>query len=77
MIAASGRAEAGYWDADLTPPCALLLGSEGSGLPADLIEAAGLRISIPMSGTAESLNLAVAAGILLYEVRRRTGLPPR
>ena len=29
-----------------------------------------------MSGTAESLNLAVAAGILLYEVRRRTGLPP-
>jgi tRNA G18 (ribose-2'-O)-methylase SpoU len=29
-----------------------------------------------MTGTAESLNLAVAAGILLYEVRRRTGLPP-
>jgi RNA methyltransferase, TrmH family len=77
VIAASGRAEAGYWDADLGPPCALLLGSEGSGLPAGLIEAAGLRVSIPMTGTAESLNLAVAAGILLYEVRRRTGLPPR
>ncbi len=76
VIAASGRAEAGYWDADLTPPGALLLGSEGSGLPADLIEAADLRVSIPMTGTAESLNLAVAAGILLYEVRRRTGLPP-
>lgn len=76
LIAASGRAEAGYWDADLTPPCVLLLGSEGSGLPPDLIEAADLRVSIPMTGTAESLNLAVAAGILLYEVRRRTGLPP-
>ena len=76
VIAASGRAAVTCWDADLAPPCALLLGSEGSGLPADLIDAAGLRVAIPMTGTAESLNLAVAAGILLYEVRRRTGLPP-
>ena len=41
----------------------------------DLLAAAGLRVAIPMTGTAESLNLAVAAGVLLYEVRRRTGLP--
>jgi tRNA G18 (ribose-2'-O)-methylase SpoU len=53
-------------------PLALLLGSEGTGLPADLLEAADLRVAIPMTGTAESLNLAVAAGILLYEVRRRS-----
>jgi len=77
VIAASGRAEASYWQADLEPPCAVLLGSEGGGLPAGLTESAGLHVSIPMTGTAESLNLAVAAGILLYEIRRRTGLPPR
>ena len=55
----------------LFAPLALLLGSEGSGLPDDLLAAADLRVAIPMKGTAESLNLAVAAGILLYEVPRR------
>jgi RNA methyltransferase, TrmH family len=75
VIAASGRASVSCWDADLRPPLALLLGSEGTGLPDDLLAVAGLRVAIPMTGTAESLNLAVAAGILLYEVRRRTGLP--
>ena len=44
------------------------------GCPTDLLDAADLRVAIPMTGTAESLNLAVAAGVLLYEVRRRTGL---
>ncbi len=75
VVATSGRASLSCWDADLRPPLALLLGSEGTGLPHGLLSAAGLRVSIPMTGTAESLNLAVAAGILLYEVRRRTGLP--
>jgi TrmH family RNA methyltransferase len=75
VAAASGRASVSCWDADFRPPLALLLGSEGTGLPDGLLSAASLRVSIPMTGTAESLNLAVAAGILLYEVRRRTGLP--
>jgi RNA methyltransferase, TrmH family len=78
VVATSGRARLSCWDADLVPPLALLLGSEGTGLPDDLLAAADLRVAIPMTGTAESLNLAVAAGILLFEVRRRTGLsaPP-
>jgi RNA methyltransferase, TrmH family len=71
VVAASGRASITCWDADLRPPLALLLGSEGSGLPEDLLAAADLTVAIPMAGTAESLNLAVAAGILLYEVPRR------
>ena len=50
------------WDADLRPPLAVLLGSEGAGLPEDVLAAADLRVAIPMTGTAESLNLAVAAG---------------
>jgi TrmH family RNA methyltransferase len=75
VAATSAHGSESCWQADLRPPVAILLGSEGSGLPADLLAAAGLRVAIPMTGTAESLNLAVAAGILLYEVRRRTGLP--
>jgi RNA methyltransferase, TrmH family len=75
VVASSGRASVSCWDADLRPPLVLLLGSEGTGLPDDLLAAADLSVAIPMTGTAESLNLAVAAGILLFEVRRRTGLP--
>ena len=75
VVAASGAASESFWEAELDPPLALLLGSEGEGLPDDLLAAARHRVAIPMTGTAESLNLAVAAGLLLYEVRRRTGLP--
>lgn len=60
-----------FWDAALPAPVAILLGSEGTGLPDDLLAAGDLRLRIPMTGTAESLNLAVAAGILLYETWRR------
>jgi len=72
VAAATGRAALSCWDATWPRPLALLLGSEGTGLPAELLAAADLQVSIPMTGTAESLNLAVAAGVLLYEVRRRT-----
>jgi len=56
-----------FWEAALRPPLVILLGSEGTGLPAALLAAGDVRLRIPMTGTAESLNLAVAAGILLYE----------
>jgi TrmH family RNA methyltransferase len=75
VAATSARGSVSCWQVPLEPPVAVLLGSEGSGLPDDLLAAADLRVAIPMTGTAESLNLAVAAGVLLYEVRRRTGLP--
>jgi RNA methyltransferase, TrmH family len=74
VAAASARGERSVWEAEFPVPLALLLGSEGEGLPAPLLDRAGLHVRIPMVGTAESLNLAVAAGVLLYEVRRRTGL---
>ena len=76
VAATSARGSVSCWDAELPLPLAMLLGSEGAGLPDGLLAAADLRVAIPMTGTAESLNLAVAAGVLLYEVRRRTGLPP-
>jgi TrmH family RNA methyltransferase len=76
VAAASARGERSLWETDFPAPLALLLGSEAEGLPDALLDRAGLHVRIPMTGTAESLNLAVAAGVLLYEVRRRTGLGP-
>jgi RNA methyltransferase, TrmH family len=70
VLAATGSADLDHWDASFQPPLALLLGSEGEGLPADLLASADQRIRIPMTGTAESLNVAAAAAILLYEARR-------
>ena len=48
-------------------------GGEGAGLPADLVARADIRLSIPMHGDVESLNLAVSAGIILYEAARQRG----
>jgi TrmH family RNA methyltransferase len=68
----SAHADGDHWTTDYPLPLALLLGSEGNGLPPDLLARGDLRVRIPMVGTAHSLNLAVAAGVLLYEVRRRS-----
>ena len=62
------------FEADLRGPIALLLGGEGPGLPANLVEAADERVSIPMREPVESLNVAVAAALLVYEAgRQRAG----
>ena len=70
VLATSGRAEVEHWDLPYQPPLALLFGSEGDGLPDELLARADTRIRIPMTGTAESLNLAAAAAVLLYEAKR-------
>jgi RNA methyltransferase, TrmH family len=70
-VATSGYADQEHWDVDYRAPLAILLGNEGDGLPEEVLARADLRIRIPMVGTAESLNLAVAAGVMLYEARRR------
>lgn len=59
-----------YAEADYRPPVAIVLGNEGQG-PDPLWEsAAAATVRIPLYGRAESLNVAVAAGLLLYEARR-------
>jgi TrmH family RNA methyltransferase len=61
-------------EADLRAPCAILLGGEGAGLPPDAIDGADGRLTIPMRGGIESLNVATAAAIVLYEAcRQRMG----
>jgi TrmH family RNA methyltransferase len=71
VAAASARGTGTFWDGELALPLAILLGSEGRGLPDSMVSQGDLQLRIPMVGTAESLNLAVAAGILMYEARRR------
>lgn len=58
-------------EVDLAGPTCLLLGSEGSGLPPSAIAMADARLVIPMTPPVESLNVAVAAAVVLYEARRQ------
>jgi TrmH family RNA methyltransferase len=60
-----------YDTVDLRRPVAFLLGNEGEGLTSDLIASADARVTIPMAGATESLNVAVAAGVLLFEAARQ------
>lgn len=53
-----------------TGPTLILMGSEGPGLSAELAASASQRVKIPMAGTLDSLNLAIATALVLYEVRR-------
>lgn len=59
------------WQVDLRQPLALVIGSEAEGVSKDARQAADQRLMIPMPGQIESLNAAVAAGILLFEVVRQ------
>ena len=49
-------------------PCALVLGTEVSGIDKEILEKCDCAISIPMRGQKESLNVSVAAGIAIYEI---------
>jgi TrmH family RNA methyltransferase len=71
ILAAVARSSLRYDEADLRSPLAVLLGGEGAGLPETIAEAADLRVGIPMRGPVESLNVGVAAGILLFEIARQ------
>jgi TrmH family RNA methyltransferase len=69
-VATSGYANTAHWDKEYSLPCAIMMGSEGTGLPDTLIASADKCVKIPMLGTTESLNLAVSTAIMLYEVNR-------
>ncbi len=71
LITTSAHATTPHWATAYPTRVALLLGHEGRGLPAALLAKGAVQVRIPMFGTARSLNLAVAAGILLYEIQRQ------
>lgn len=71
--ATAAEGGASLWEVDLTLPAAVLFGQEGAGLPAELVEAVDGLLTIPMNPAVNSLNVAVSAGLVVYEaLRQRT-----
>ncbi len=71
-VALDARGEDALRDVDLSPPVTLVLGAERKGLPDDVLAGCDVVASIPMPGEAESLNVAAAGAIALYELARRS-----
>lgn len=71
LLAADANATNSMWDADLGHPAVLIIGSEAAGVDEQLLAICDERVLIPMHGQVNSLNAAVASGILLYEIRRQ------
>jgi TrmH family RNA methyltransferase len=70
IVAASPHAAVPYWDATYTGPTAIVLGGERHGLPEMWLDAADETVAIPMCAPADSLNVGVAAGVVLFEAAR-------
>ena len=73
-VATSSRARLDYWSVEYSLPTLILFGSEGKGLPEALLGDEMTLIKIPMTGTGDSLNLAVSVGVMLYELKRKQRL---
>lgn len=71
VISTTSHTETSYWDVDFRSPTLILLGNEGAGLSAELAKLADMQVKIPMEAAVESLNVATAAALILYEVRRQ------
>lgn len=71
VVAVSEKADINYTEANFTDPVALVMGAEDVGISPDVYELCDLRVGIPMFGKIGSLNVSVAAGVLMYEVVRQ------
>jgi TrmH family RNA methyltransferase len=71
IAATRPRGGQSLYDVDWRRPVAILMGGEGAGLLSSLADAADLHVSIPMRGRVESLNVAVAAALLIFEAQRQ------
>ncbi len=71
IIAVTEKGELAYTAADLTVPTALVMGAEDTGISQEALERCDKMISIPMFGNIGSLNVSVAAGVVLYEAVRQ------
>ena len=69
LVGTSLKATTDYLDADYLAPCFLLIGNEQQGLPETYEAACDLLVKIPMAGRADSLNAAVAAAVMAFQVK--------
>lgn len=73
IAACTEKAEQLYYDCDFTVPTAIIMGSEDDGISDNLLKASDQKFKIPMLGEIASLNVSVAAGIVMFEVvKQRT-----
>lgn len=73
VLAATEHATANYTEVDMTMPTAIVMGSEDKGIYEGNLRICSHQVRIPMSGVIESLNVSVAAGVMLYEAVRQRG----
>jgi 23S rRNA (guanosine2251-2'-O)-methyltransferase len=71
VVGAAGDAPRSMWEADLSGGLALVFGAEGKGLRPLVRRTCDELVSIPLEGSVESLNVSVAAGVLVYEAKRQ------
>lgn len=71
VVATLPTATATYWEVDLTRPTLFLLGNEGAGLSEEVTALADVGVKIPLASGVESLNVAIAAALLVYEAQRQ------
>lgn len=71
LVATADQADESLYDVGLTGPLGIILGSEGWGVRRKTADNADHRVSIPMSGSVDCLNVSVSAGVCLYEAVRQ------
>ena len=71
VVGATEHSETNYTDMDMTQPLAIVMGSEDRGIYEPNLALCTDKVRIPMTGTIESLNVSVAAGVMLYEAVRQ------
>lgn len=71
VVAASEKADINYTQADYTGPVAIVMGAEDTGIAPEVIKQCDTFVSIPLFGKISSLNVSVAAGVMMYEVVRQ------
>jgi 23S rRNA (guanosine2251-2'-O)-methyltransferase len=71
VVSATEKADSDYFNTDMTVPLAIIMGSEGEGVSGEYLTLSDQKIRIPMIGEIASLNVSVAAGILMFEVVRQ------
>ncbi len=71
IVATVPNANQTYWELDLTKPSLILLGNEGAGISKELVDLADEAVSIPLGKNTESLNVAIATALILYEAKRQ------
>ncbi|MBK5195376.1 MAG: 23S rRNA (guanosine(2251)-2'-O)-methyltransferase RlmB [Proteiniphilum sp.] len=74
VVAATEKAASYYTESDFNVPVAIVMGAEDMGVAADNLRVSDELVRIPQIGTIQSLNVSVAAGVLIYEVLRQRGV---